>query len=81
MKLDGNEAAFARPATVVGEYFAVPQEGLTKREYFAAMAMQGDLSTMKPGSITGDIGGLENLAIGWVQAADALIEALSKETE
>ena len=50
----------------VGEYF-IP--GLTKREYFAAMVMQGDLSA---GCVDTE------RAAYWVKQADALITELSK---
>jgi hypothetical protein len=53
---------------------AVPApEGLTKREYFAAMAMQGYISCGKANVMS-----CESLAIYSVQAADALIAALNK---
>jgi hypothetical protein len=48
-----NDAAFARPAYYQensGElYYA--QEGLTKREYFAAMALQGIMAKDSPYAI------------------------------
>lgn len=47
---------------------------LTKREYFAAMAMQGLMA-----SDTRDIP--ENLAIGSVAVADALIAELNRPTD
>jgi hypothetical protein len=49
--------------------------GLTKREYFAAMAMQGQLSMM-----TG-FNSPENIAYHAVQYADTLINELNKEDE
>jgi len=48
-------------------------KGLTKREYFAAMAMQGYISCGKANVIS-----CKSLAIYSVQAADALIEELNK---
>jgi hypothetical protein len=48
--------------------------GLTKREYFAAMAMQGWISCQHEG-FTGDSEGYARMAI---KAADALLEELSK---
>ena len=45
--------------------------GLTKREYFAAMAMQGIMHTREYQSMPA-------IAIDAVMAADALIEELSK---
>jgi len=47
--------------------------GLTKREHFAAMAMQGLLANAS--AIDYDIDGLSEMS---VQAADALITALNK---
>lgn len=46
--------------------------GLTKREYFAAMAMQGLLARNETGTV-------EQFTAIAVTAADALIEALNKE--
>lgn len=41
-KTHGDSLAFAKAAFYTDEYgIDAPQEGLTKREYFAAMAMQG----------------------------------------
>jgi len=48
-------------------------KGLTKREYFAAMAMQGYISCGKANVMS-----CESLAIYSVQAADALIAELNK---
>jgi hypothetical protein len=45
-----------------------PEEGLTKREYFAAMAMQGLLANPNISCVTSDA----------VLYADKLIEALNK---
>lgn len=47
-----------------------PRGGLTKREYFAALAMQGLL--------TSDEGGIPNLAKMAVECADVLINELNK---
>lgn len=51
--------------------------GLTKREYFAGLAMQGDLARY----INQPIGekDLPQLADGWVAAADALLAELEKK--
>ena len=49
------------------------QDGLTKREYFAAMAMQGILVRGRESNYP------ETLAEEAVEQADALIEALNKE--
>ena len=67
---DGNDQAFATPP-VFSEAFglAIQEKGLSKREYFAAMAMQGLLANPL------HVGGV---AISAVAVADALIEALNK---
>jgi len=52
--------------------------GLTKREYFAAMAMQGLLSGKWPLNIPGETVS-ERCAINAVSFADALIEELNKD--
>ena len=46
------------------------QPGLTKREYFAAMAMQGYITTGKGSS-----------ASDWVRCADELLKALESKSE
>ena len=51
----------------------VIKQGLTKREYFAAMAMQGLLADSIPASIE------VNVKLS-VEAADALIKALNQTT-
>lgn len=53
----------------------VPTDGLTIRQFFAAMAMQGMLSACQGY----DNRGSENLAKCAVQQADALIKALNNE--
>ena len=69
-----NDQAFPRPASHSPEFGPThPKLGLTKREYFAAMAMQGLLSTV-PESFNG-----REIAEISVNMADALIEALNKE--
>lgn len=53
--------------------------GLTKREYFAAMAMQGLLAANQPMPITESMDGyLKTLSVTSVLAADALIAELNK---
>ena len=49
--------------------------GLTKREYFAAMAMQGLLANSTSS------GHIRSCALDSVDAADALIEALERKPE
>ena len=71
-KTHGDSPAFAKAAFYTDEYgIDAPQEGLTKREYFAAMAMQGLLTKFGNDyelQIAKD-------AIYW---ADALIDELNK---
>jgi hypothetical protein len=77
MKTQANDAAFARPSFYHDSYGRpdTEQDGLTKREYFAAMAMQGLLTviqhTDKP----------YNVAKAAVMTADALINELNKEQQ
>ena len=69
-----NDQAFPRPASHSPEFGPVhPKLGLTKREYFAAMAMQGMCANS-------DYTHNSQSAIAeWsVKQADALIEALNK---
>jgi hypothetical protein len=69
----GNECAFAIPAfEQPRKLWNEPQYGLTKREYFAAMAMQGIVSTELADTY-------ENFAKASVMMADALIEQLNKQ--
>ena len=70
-KTHGDSPAFAKAAFYTDEYgIDAPQERLTKREYFAAMAMQGLLAN--------DSGLITSKARDAVKAADALIEELNK---
>lgn len=76
MRTDGNKPAFAAMAVDSNELFQ--ELGLTKREYFAAMAMQGLMSAT-------DSNGdwkfcIESASEYSVQAADALIKKLNKES-
>lgn len=58
----------------------VPMSGLSKREYFAAMAMQGILSNPStPQKVITDEIGLLGIASFACKSADALIEALNKQ--
>ena len=52
-------------------------KGLSKREYFAAMALQGKLSNQ----VTYDLRGLVDAAIDAVNTADLLIKELNKRME
>ena len=67
-----NDTAF--PAQFEDSFFT---EGLTKRESFAAMAMQGILGTYDHRNFTVDH---NEIADNAVRCADALIKALSKES-
>jgi hypothetical protein len=72
---DGKDQAFPRPASHSPEFGPVhPKLGLTKREYFAAMAMQGVASDRPFSEFE-----FSKLAEWSVKQADALIEALNKE--
>ena len=66
-KTNGDEAAFAKPDTT----FLPSQKGLTKREYFAALALQGLLAK----GITFNATATVETA---VKCADSLIEELNK---
>lgn len=57
----------------IPDYKDIYKEGLTKREFFAAMAMQGYISCGKSSVIT-----ITTLAECSVQQADALIKALNE---
>jgi hypothetical protein len=70
----GNYSAFARPAFYHPEVgFSFHQEGCTKREHFAAMAMQGLMANNINNKMQIDI-----LAKQAVYAADELINALNE---
>jgi hypothetical protein len=75
-KVNPNDAAFARPTSHTENYGTYsPEYGLTKREYFAAKAMQGLLA------IAQDDDSLQFLAKQSVRMADFLIEELNKQEE
>lgn len=62
--------------------FDLPENGLTKREYFAAMAMQGLLSRQPKrddGTSILGINEAERIATESCAMADLLINALNKE--
>lgn len=56
--------------------FNYPCTGLTKREYFAALAMQGILTSMD-GTVELHDSEIKTISIESVQCADALLEALN----
>lgn len=69
---NGNESAFPTADSGQGSDFEYGDPGLTKREYFAVMAMQGLLASDIPV-------GMEREAAQWsVKQADALIAELEK---
>ncbi len=63
----------AHPVPGLGQY--VEQNGLTKREYFAAMAMQGLLASESRESLFDTAGGAARCAI---EHADALLTELER---
>lgn len=81
---NGNQPAFPDTgrAAESGIMNQAPWElptGLTKREYFAAMAMQGLISTL--GQMEVDVCMGEPLEVRAVQFADGLLEALNKNSQ
>jgi hypothetical protein len=62
-------------AVQLGDKSTFVSPGLTKREYFAVMAMQGVLSNDAEGNVEWDY---SIIAKHCCKAADALIEALNK---
>ena len=73
---DGNEMAFARPAyQYASGSYDQPSDGMTKREYFAALAMQGLCSNPH---YTNHVGWYEDLKMDAVQQADNLIAELNR---
>ncbi len=68
---NGDHSAFATPQPNTEYTDADNHDGLSKREYFAAMAMQGLLQT---------VSGIHTAASLSVEAADALIKALNEES-
>lgn len=69
-----NDAAFARPASELGQTSWGPVNGLTKREYFAAMALAGLCAADSPipVQVIGEMA---------VRRADMLISELAKGGE
>lgn len=76
---NANEPAF--PISVQrgqsGEYWTEQEGGLTKREYFAALAMQG-LVDFVPGCPAIDEKDAKHIATYAVRCADALLTELAK---
>jgi len=80
---NGNDAAFATATSGVRSPTSAAYDGLTKREYFAAMAMQAiiaadDATTIM--SMAEQFSATPELTVAMVATdhADALIEALNK---
>ena len=71
MKTKPNDNAF--PEFIKGD---VQESGLTKREWFAGMAMQG---LVRHSNVHGVIIGINQLCIDAIKYAYALIEELNKE--
>ena len=69
---NGNDAAYPETRKKDNAYSA--EGGLTKREYFAAMAMQGFI-TAEPQGV------YEHISMWAVNHADALIAALNKDSD
>lgn len=73
MKTEPNEGAFAFGITTADGSSHIAQTGLTKREYFAALAMQGYMASSE------HVHQYENdIADYAVRCADALIDRLNK---
>lgn len=73
---NGNDSAFARSGFAISpEDYDTGESGLTKREYFAAMAMQAFCSH----PVMGEHAEPDEIAATAVEQADALIDELNKE--
>ena len=73
-KTHGDSPAFSKPAFYHPDgAIDLPNNGLTKREYFAAMALQGIISNKDGLDIK-----IERIVESAVDTADALIEELNK---
>ena len=68
-KINGNHGAFAMPETKTSK----GQAGLTKREYFAAMAMQGIIAADIEDNMDSNY-----IAQNAIECADALIAELNE---
>jgi hypothetical protein len=81
-KTNGSDLAFARPAFYNSEFVvSQPEDGCTKREHFAAMAMQGLLARANERYFTEtNLGILESKRIAEESGimADELIKALNE---
>lgn len=80
MASDMSKSAFPRPhSQEPGGAMAWEQPGMTLREWYAGLAMQGALASMDwaPGQMPSDEE-LPGIARGAVRAADALLAALAE---
>jgi len=75
---NGNDAAYARDGKYKRDVDAWSKDGLTKREYFAALAMQGVVTAWSEGGIPWHEGNPKIIAERAVEQADALITALNE---
>lgn len=80
---NANDLAYPVPDTVAkliheGYYFNDQYLGLTKREYFAAMAMQGLLANYAANGMYGNYVEYPMVEKAAVSQADALIKALNE---
>lgn len=73
MKREPNENAFPCHQ---GQDFSVREWGLTKREYFAALAMQGYITGVRA---SGDGINIKELCTSAIWTADVLIKELNKD--
>ena len=74
METKANEPAFSKPAFYHHDVgIDLPNNGLTKREYFAVMALQGIIANKDGLDIK-----IERIVESAVDTADALIEELNK---
>ena len=72
----GNDPAYPSPGISDGEgsYYVYPSEGMTKREWYAGLAMQGILSSSPRGS-----GDANTVALVAAIMADTLLEELTQK--
>lgn len=77
MKTNGNDSAFNKGTLTPNGYSPFEDtQPLTKREYFAGLAMQGFAAAPDTGNAT--VEGIMKYSVKW---ADALINALNEEAK
>jgi len=79
---NANEPAFPSSNFLPGQdVLRAPPLGLTKREYFAGLAMQGELASYQGDTVRSEIPAeqLAVLAKGWVATTDALLAELESK--